>query len=149
MLDVELQIVDSEVVDISENAEQLSAAFNLGKRGIPAGTAFVIHIEETSADTNVDPVDFVLQVSVDGVPTVWHDVAAITLEGDGGVADKGPFSVPIGPLDLRVETRGVDIYVRVAVRYADASGTDNFTYSAYLGSSNSYAHFSSAGQLHN
>ena len=147
-LDAELQIVDSVVVDISENAEQLSTTFDLGRRGFPRDACFVVHIEETSADTALDPIKFVLQVAVDD-GTVYHDVAVIDLEGNGGASLKGPFSVPIGMMDFRAEIRSAtDITVRVAVRYTDATGTDNFTYSAYIGQGNPYPHFSSVAVYH-
>lgn len=146
--DAELQIVDSEVVDISENAEQNSAAFDLGRQGFPRDATFVVHVEETSADTAVDDVKFVLQMAVDD-GTVWHDLATIHLAGNGAVSKQGPYSVPIGLVDPRAEIRSAtDITVRVACRYTDAGGTDNFTYSAYICSGNPYPHFSSVAVYH-
>lgn len=148
MLDAELQIVDSEVVDLSEGTNQTSTTFDLDRRGFPAGACFVVHIEDVTADDNVDPVDFVLQVAVDD-GTVYHDVASITLEGNDGASLKGPFSVPIGPMDFRAEIRSTtDITVRVDVRYANSCATDNLTYSAYIGSGNPYPHFASAAAYH-
>ena len=147
-LDAELQIVDSEVVDISENAEQLSTTFDLGRRGFPRDACFVVHIEETSADNAIDPLKFVLQVAVDD-GTVYHDVATIDLRGNDSASLKGPYSVPIGVMDFRAEIRSAtDITCRVAVRYEDASGTDNFTYSAYIGTGNPYPHFASIAVYH-
>lgn len=148
MLDAELQIVDSVVVDISENAEQLSTAFQLDRVGFPAQACFVVHIEETSGDDDIDPLKFVLQASVDS-GTTYHDVAAIDLSGANSASLQGPYSVPIGLMDFRAEIRTADeIKCRVAVRYADAAGTDNFTYSAYIGTGNPYPHFATAAVYH-
>jgi len=148
MFDAELQIVDSEIVDISENAEQLSATFDIGRRGFPRDAHFTVHIEDTSADTACDPVKFVLQVAVDD-GTVYHDLATIDLQGNASVSKPGPYSVAIGPWDPRAEIRSAtDITIRVAVRYTDAGGTDNFTYSAYITGGNPFPAYSSLGVYH-
>jgi hypothetical protein len=148
MLDAELQIVDSVVVDLSENAEQLSTPFDLGRRGFPMGACFIVHLEDVTLDDTVDPVKFVLQVAVDD-GTVFHDVAVIDLQGNDGASLAGPFSVPIGVMDFRAEIRSAtDITVRVAVRYTDGTATDNLTYSAYIGTGNPYPHFASAAVYH-
>ena len=148
MLDAELQIVESLVVDLSEGTNQSSTPFSLDRRGFPSNLCGVIHIEDVTADDNVDPVDFVFQVAVDG-GTVWHDVASITLEGNDGASLKGPYSVPLGPMDFRAEIRATtDIEIRVDVRYANSCATDNLTFSAYLGVGNPYPHFASAATYH-
>lgn len=148
MFDAELQIADSVVVDISENAEQLVTAFAMGRRGFPEASHFVVHIEEVSGDDNIDPLKFVLQVSVDG-GTTYHDVAVIDLSGANSASLKGPYSVPIGLMDFRSELRSTtEIKCRVAVRYADAAGTDDFTFSAYITGGNPFPHFSTAAVYH-
>lgn len=144
MLDAELQIVDSQVVDISENANQVSTAggttegvhqLTIGRRGFANDLHFYVIIEAVSADANVDPVKFVLQACPDG--TNYIDLATITLFS--GPTKLGVYEVPIGIRDFRQELQGAsDMILRVDCRYENASGTDDFTYSAYLGSAGPY-----------
>ena len=145
-LDAELQIVSSQVVDVSENAEQLSTSvvtdkLNLGRRGFSRDQTFVVAIEAVvaaAAGANVVPVQFVLQASLDS-GTVWFDVATISLVNAAALAKLGVWSAPIGMRDFRDEVRATDdLEVRVAVRYTNNGETDDFTYSAYLGGPNPY-----------
>ena len=130
-LDVELQIVDSEVVDVSEGTNLLT----LGRRGFTRDTNFVVVIEAVTAATpaaNVIPVQFVLQISLDSGST-YVDQCVITLTLAASLARVGIWSVPIGLLDLRDEKQAVDdLTVRVKVTYTNNAETDDFTYSAYI-----------------
>lgn len=150
MLDAELQIVSSQVVDLSENAEQLSDAggsvehvnkLTIGRTGLGGGdAAFVVIIEAGTGDDTVDPVKFVLQFTPDG--TNYVDIATISFLGnDSAEPEPRIFSAPIGEFDWREEVRAKDVgALRVAVRYTDGAATDNLTYSAYIGASNPYPH---------
>ena len=146
MFDAELQIVDSQVVDVSENAEQLSSSVAsdvlvIGKAGLVKGLMFVVAIEAVTAaaaGANVIPVKFVLQVSQDG-GTTYADLATIQLNTAASLAKLGVWGCPIGPLDQREDVKAdEDAQVRVAVRYTDNAETDNFTYSAYLATGGPY-----------
>lgn len=145
MLDADLQIVDSVTVDISASATPAATtAFALGRRSFPTGACFVIHIEDTSDDDSIDPVRFDLEVTVDA-GTTYHKVASIELKGDNSLSKAGPYSVPIGLMDFRAEVQAAtDIKVRVVVVMAATGGTDDFTYSAYIGTGNPYPNFSNA-----
>lgn len=139
MLDTELQIVDSEVVDVSENASQVSASFTLGRRGFTRDATFFIHLEAVSADTTLDPITFLLEAVVDG--TNYFPISTIKLYGNTALAKTRIWQAPIGLWDLRDEVQGInDLKVRVTAFYVDGAVTDDFTYSAYIGSPASYAH---------
>lgn len=146
MFDAELQIVDSQVVDVSANAEQLSSSVAtdilvIGKAGLVSGLSFVVAIEAVTAAAaaaNVIPVKFVLQMSQDG-GTTYSDLATIDLTQAASLAKKGCWGIAIGPIDSREEVKAdSDAQLRVAVRYTDNAETDDFTYSAYLMSRNPY-----------
>lgn len=139
MIDLELQIAASVVVDVSAAASQDSTAFVLGRRGFPDDSTFVVNIEAVSAATDLDPVEFILQVSVDEGSN-FYDYASITLSGDTAVAFKRIYSTSIGVADFRDEVSDVDaLQVRVHVTWSqDADETDDFTYSAYLAGPNGY-----------
>lgn len=141
MLDAELQIVDSYVVDISSATSFTTTAVQLNRRGFPKNATFVIHLEDTSTDDSIDPWRVELEVSVDG-GTVWHRVAAIDFNGNSSAEHGGPFSVPIGMMDFRAEQRSTtEIQVRTRVTLAATGGADDITFSAYIGSGNEYHHF--------
>lgn len=146
MLDAELQIVDSVTIDVSDSATPAaSTTFQMEKRGFPRNTCFIVHIEETADDNALDPVRFELDVTVDD-ETSWHTVAVIELSGNGSVTKKGPYSVPVGPMDFKADVRAdTKIGLRVRVVLATTGSTDDFTYSAYLGSGNPFPHFSHLG----
>lgn len=140
MFDAETQIVASQVVDVSANAEQLSSSVSadvlaLGRASIASGLDFVVAIEAViaaAAGANVVPVKFVLQLSQDDGST-YADIATIQLNLAASLAKKGVWGIPIGPIDSREDVKDTaDAKVRVAVRYTDNAETDDFTYSAYL-----------------
>lgn len=149
-LDAELQIVDSQVVDVSEGTNQLSTAggsvegtnlLTLGRRGIPRDATFVVNIEAVTAaaaGANVIPVQFILQVSNDG-GSAYVDVCTITLTLAASLARVGIWSKAIGLVDSRQEVRLTgDQVVRVNVTYTNNGETDDFTYSAYIAGPNPY-----------
>jgi hypothetical protein len=151
MFDAELQIVSSQVVDVSENAEQLSTSVTadkllVGKRGFPENSRFVVHIEATdivTADDAVEPVKFVLQGTLDQGSN-WFDMVTITLVDHASLTKKGVYSAPLGFQDFRMEMRveaaadDDELELRVAVQYSDTTETHNFTYSAYIGTGNQF-----------
>lgn len=139
--DAELQIVDSQVVDVSEGTSQLSDAggsvegvnqLTLGKAGLVDSSWFYVVIEAGTLDDTVDPVKFVLQCAFDG--TNYHDIAVIHFIGNDTVK-VGVYGVPVGPVDGREDVRltaALNI-LRVRVEYTDGTATDDITYSAYIG----------------
>jgi len=140
MFDAELQIVSSQVVDVSANAEQLSSSvaadvLAIGRKALVGQLAFTVVIEAVTAaaaGANVVPVNFVLQRSNNNGST-YGDIAVITLSQAASLAKTGVWSVPIGPFDAREDMMAdADSILRVAVRYTDNAETDDFTYSAYL-----------------
>lgn len=152
-LDIELKIASSVLVDVSASATPAATpTFELSHQGFPTQACFIVHIEESVsvADNAIDPVKFFLDVTVDDEVS-WHTVAVIDLEGDGAVTNKGIYSVPIGPMDFRAEMKPADvgsdsqIALRVRCTLGTTGSTDDFTYSAYLGSGNPYPHFSYLG----
>lgn len=150
MLDAELQIVTSQVVDVSENAEQLSTAggttehvhqLTIGRTGLPEKATFVAIIEAGESDNSVDPIYLVLQYTPDG--TNYVDIATINFVGNDSAEPLRIYSVPVGRFDWREEVRSKDVAIlRVAARYPDTAGTDDFTYSAYIAGPNPYPHAS-------
>lgn len=145
-LDAELQIVSSQVVDVSAGTNQLSTSVStdklaLGRTGFPHGLNFAVVIEAVTAaaaGANVIPVEFTLQASLDG-GTTWFDCSTISLTLAASLAKKGIWSAPIGPRDFRDEVHAdTDLVVRVNVTYTDNAETDDFTYSAYLCGENPY-----------
>ncbi len=140
MFDAELQIVSSQVVDVSENAEQLSTSvsadkLSIGRKALAGQLAFTVVIEAVTAaaaGANVKPVSFYLQRSNDNGST-YGDIAVITLSLAASLAKRGVWSVPIGPFDAREDVMAdADSLLRVRVTYTDNAETDDFTYSAYL-----------------
>lgn len=139
--DAELQIVHSQVVDVSVGTEQLSSSvaadvLALEGRGLVDDSYFFVVIEAVTAaaaGANVVPVKFVLQLSEDNGAT-YVDVCTIQFNTAASLAKQGVWQAPVGIIDDRIDTRSVqDSKVRVAVRYTDNVETDDFTYSAYLG----------------
>lgn len=147
-LDIDLRIDHSVTIDISASATPTpGAGLLLGRRGIVAGSYGVIHIEDVSADTSIDPVIFDFEITVDG-GTVWQRIASIVLSADGAMAHKGPFSVPLGGIDLRDEIQGVnDLKIRVKVTLAATGSTDDFTFSSYITGANPYPQNNQVGFL--
>jgi hypothetical protein len=139
-IDAELQIVTSQVVDVSEGTNQLSSSvaadvLTLGRRGFSRDTHFIVAIEAVIATTpgaNVIPMKFILQVAPDG--TNYIDVATIHLTLAASLAKLGVWSIPIGLTDYRVEQRDSDdVICRVNVTYTNNGETDDLTYSAWIG----------------
>lgn len=140
MFDAELQIVASQVVDVSAGVEQLSSSvsadvLSIGRKALVGQLAFTIAIEAVTAaaaGANVKPVSFYLQRSNDNKST-YGDIAVIYLGLAASIAKKGVWSVPIGPFDGREDVMAdADSYLRVRVTYTDNAETDDFTYSAYI-----------------
>lgn len=140
MFDAELQIVSSQVVDVSEGTSQLSSSvaadvLSIGRKALVGQLAFTVVIEAVTAaaaGANVKPVQFYLQRSNNN-GTDYADIAVISLTLAASFAKKGVWSVPIGPFDGREDVMAdADSKLRVKVTYTDNTETDDFTYSAYL-----------------
>lgn len=140
MFDAELQIVSSQVVDVSQGTEQLSTSvtadkLSLGRRSLTGQMAFTITIEAVTAaaaGANVKPVTFYLQRSNDNGST-YGDIAVIYLGLAASIAKQGVWSVPLGARDGREDVMAdADSLLRVRVTYTDNAETDDFTYSAYI-----------------
>lgn len=140
MFDAELQIVSSQVVDVSEGTSQLSSSvaadvLAIGRSALVGELAFTVVIEAVTAaaaGANVKPVAFYLQRSNDNGST-YGDIAVITLSLAASIAKKGVWSVPLGSRDGREDVMvDADSILRVKVTYTDNTETDDFTYSAYI-----------------
>lgn len=133
-LDVELQIVDSAVVDVSEGASQASTAVNLGKKALVRGATFVVDIEDVSA---AGPFRFDFEYTVDNGVN-WYKIASVTTKGDVKVRR----SARIGPVDARIEKQtAASVNCRVVCNYTDGVSTDDMTYSAYIAGPHNEAPF--------
>lgn len=137
MLDIDLKIADSVVIDISAAATQSTGAFNLGRGGLPRNLYFIVHVEDGTDDATAKPFLFNLEVTVDNGST-WKRVATIVTDAAKALIRE----VPVGLNDIRPEAYpSASIDVRVTVTWDATAGTNDVTFSAYLGTPQGYPSF--------
>ncbi len=117
------------IIDISATSGQFTAAFNLGRVGIPNGMSFCIEITDVTAQ-NIIAVQWVLQYTDDN-GTSWNDIATITDLGEAKT--KKMMAIAVGPIDVRAENIAeASLDVRVKTTHTVVASADDVQFNAYL-----------------
>jgi len=119
----------SGIIDISATSGQFTAAFNLGRVGLPNGLSFCIEITDVTAQA-IGTVQWVLQYTDDN-GTTWHDLATITDTNQAQA--KAMLAIAVGPVDVRAETIAeASLDVRVKTTHTVVASADDVQFNAYL-----------------